>query len=96
MTNPVLNETAPVPQSVNIPLVYVNGFVNNLGTSDVSLILLVDAVPTMKLNMSYTTAKTLSGLLSEAIKTLEKATGNTIMNSQEVETGLRKFMSENK
>jgi hypothetical protein len=46
--------------------------------------------------LGYTTAKTLASALTEAVSTLEKATGNTIMNSQEVETGLRKFMGEQK
>lgn len=81
-----------VPQiPVNLPVLYANGFVNNLGTSDISVILLLDTVPTAKLHMSYTTAKSLANLLTEAVGTLEKATSHSIMASADVESGLRAY-----
>ncbi len=96
MPEPPPKEISQALQTASVPLVYVNGFVNNLGTSDISLFLLNDAVPIMKLSMSYTTAKTLSGLLAEAISILENATGNKIMTAHDVEAGLRKRASEKK
>ena len=83
-------------QNINIPLLYANGFVSNLGSSDISIILLVDASPSLKLNLSYTSAKTLANMLGEIIKTLEQATNKKIMDSQEVEKGLRAFVEAKK
>jgi hypothetical protein len=94
--NITAREITVPPQNVNIPMVYANGFVSNLGTSDVSVILLADAAPFMKLNMSYTSAKTLCDMLKKAIDTLELATDKKIMDSAEVEKGLRAYMESKK
>ena len=92
----VAQEAISQVQNINIPLLYANGFVSNLGSSDISIILLVDASPSLKLNLSYTSAKTLANMLGEIIKTLEQATNKKIMDSQEVEKGLRAFVEAKK
>ena len=93
---PKLQEMVMQAAPVNIPVIYCNGFVNSVGISDMSVIMLLDAVPIMKLHLSYTTAKTLSIFLTQAVETLEKATSHNIMPSSEVEAGLRKLTKESK
>jgi hypothetical protein len=75
----------------NVPIVYSNGFIANVGAADVSVIMLVDGTPAIKLHMSYTAAKTLNDILNNAVSVLEKATDHLIMKSDEVEAGLRKL-----
>ena len=91
-----VQEATSQVQNINIPLVYANGFVSNLGSSDISIILLVDASPALKLNLSYTSAKTLANMLVDVVETLEKATSKKIMDSKEVEIGLRTFVEAKK
>jgi hypothetical protein len=93
---PKVHEFTPPPIPPGLPVVYANGFVNNLGTSDISVILLVDAAPVLKMHMSYTTAKSLAVMLTEVVGTLEKSTSHNIMISADVEKGLRAYMSESK
>jgi hypothetical protein len=88
---PKVKEFAAPQIPVNLPIMYANGFVSSLGTSDVSIILLLDTVPTAKLHMSYTTAKSLANILTEAVSTLEKSTSHIIMTSADVESGLRAY-----
>jgi hypothetical protein len=88
---PKVKEFAAPQIPVNLPVMYANGFVSNIGTSDVSIILLLDTVPTAKLHMSYTAAKSLANLLTNAVSTLEGATSHAIMTSADVESGLRAF-----
>ena len=76
---------------VAIPALYFNGFALNLAASDVSLLALLDGQPQMRLSMSFTTAKTLSSLLTELIGKLEAATGRDIMKADEVSAGLQKL-----
>jgi hypothetical protein len=91
----LLQQSVPVfPQTV--PTVYSNGFIVNVGASDVSIIMMLDASPAIKLHLSYTSAKTLQGMLSNAVKVLEDATNHNIMESGEVEAGLRKLSGEGK
>jgi hypothetical protein len=80
----------------NVPIMYSNGFITNVGASDVSVIMLLDGLPSIKLHMSYTSAKTLKDMLNKAVETLETATKHTIMVSNEVELGLRKMSKESK
>jgi hypothetical protein len=82
-TTPDENLTArPVPAS------YFNGFLLNLSNADVGLLTLLDNQPVLKVNMSYTVAKTLMLRLQEAIETLEKSTGRKIMTTDDAGEGL--------
>ena len=78
---------------IGVPVMYFNGFVLNLAASDISLMALLDGQPQMRLSMSFTTAKTLSGLLAELVDKLEAATGREIMKADEVNAGLQKIDS---
>ncbi|ULO24674.1 hypothetical protein [Methylocystis sp. SB2] len=78
----------------NVPLAYCNGFITNVGAADVSIVLLLDGTPSLKLHMSYTSAKTLREMLVNAVEALEKATDHKIMVSSEVEAGLKKLSEE--
>lgn len=74
--------------SNNIPTLYFNGFQLGLSNADVACLLLENGLPTVSLNMSYTTAKTLSVALNDLISTLEKVTKREIMTVSEVSAGL--------
>jgi hypothetical protein len=80
--------------SSNIPSSYFNGFQLGLSNADVTCMLLQNGLPTMSLNMSYTTAKTLSVVLSDMIATLEKVTERKIMTLSEVSAGLEKLETD--
>ena len=72
---------------------YFNGFTLNLSNSDVSALLTLDGQPTCKVNMSFTTAKTLRVRLSDLIEKLELVTDHNIMEANQVQTGLEKLQS---
>ena len=93
---PKFHEISAPHVPVTVPALYCNGFINNVGVSDMSIILLLDATPIMKLHLSYTAAKSLSKLLTNAVGMLEKATSHDIMVSEEVEKNLRQFSGESK
>lgn len=87
------NETPTYVSPLNVPIVYSNGFITNVGASDISIIFLLDGVPAIKLHMSFTATKTIANNLKDIVEILEKATSHPIMMSPEVEAGLKK-MSE--
>jgi hypothetical protein len=78
---------------IGVPVLYFNGFTLNLGASDIGLLAMLDGQPQMKLAMSFTTAKTLSGMLAELVSKLEAATQHAIMKADEVNAGLQKLES---
>jgi hypothetical protein len=67
---------------------YFNGFQLGLSNADVNAILLLDNQPVLKLNMSYTVAKTLLVRLQEVVGILEKSTGREIMTTDDAGRGL--------
>jgi hypothetical protein len=75
----------------NIPSVYFNGFQLGLSNADVACMLMQNGLPVVSLNMSYTTAKTLSVALNDMVQTLEKVTKRKIMTVAEVSAGLEKL-----
>ena len=89
MAEQKVNEVQSV--QVNIPAIYCNGFALALLNADVSMFLQTDGQPIAKLNMSFTTAKTLVTLLGDLTGYLEKATGREIMTTQEVTAGPEKI-----
>lgn len=68
----------------SLPTLYFNSFINTMGSGDVLLILKRGDLPVAKLYASYTVAKTLSVKLAELVGSLERATHNTIMTTDEV------------
>lgn len=74
----------------NIPHLYFNGFANAQGNSDITVLLQLNLVPVGTLSLSYTMAKTLSQKLGEIVSELEKASGNTIMTTDDVTKSLAK------
>ena len=71
-----------------VPSFYFNGFQIGLSNADVGLLAMLDNQPVLKLNMSYTTAKTLFVKLAEVMGTLEKSTGREIMTTDDAGKGL--------
>lgn len=86
-----VNETQVAVSTAGVPIVYSNGFITNVGAADISIVLLLDGVPSIKLHMSFTATKTLAKTLGEVVDVLEKATSHPIMISSEVETGIKKM-----
>src|SRR4051812_6099470 len=72
-------------QIVTIQNVYFNGFVLGISNADTNALLLIDGQPLVRLNMSYTTAKTLLVKLGELVGRFEAATQHNIMLTDEVE-----------
>lgn len=76
--------------NADVPAFYFNGFQNAAGTSDITSVLQLNGKPVCLLNMSFTTAKTMSVLLGQLIAAIETATGQEIMTTQRVEAAARK------
>lgn len=77
-----------------VPSVYFNGFSLGLSNADVNAMLVLDGHPVLRLNMSYTTAKTLHLRLKQVVDQLEQATSHAIMPTNEVEAGIRKLVGD--
>src|SRR5580692_3758264 len=97
--NPPVTPPQILPQQLfafpqAIQNLYFNGFSLQLSNSDVSALLLVDGRPVARLNMSFTTTKTLNKQLTELIGNLEKVTGHVIMVTEDVEAGLKKLVED--
>ena len=73
----------------SVPKIYFNGYINNLSTGDVLVVLENNGAPVGVLNMSYTTAKSLVVGLGQVIGMLERATGRSMLTTQEVEKALQ-------
>lgn len=76
------SETAIPPPP--IPSVYFNGFEVNNSLSDMILLLLLNGVPVVRLNLSFTTAKTLAKYLQDTVANFEKNTKHKIMTMDDV------------
>ena len=77
-----------VKQVTNIPKYYFNGFSLGLSNSDITMMLTINGNPEAELNMSYTTAKSLSDVLNITIKHLETSTGHELMTTKFIEKKL--------
>ena len=73
-----------VPLNAPIPQIYMNGFEVSLSLSDFSITLMAHDRKLAYLLLSFSTAKTLSESLSQAVKTLEEITGREIMTMNDV------------
>ncbi|MCA1654553.1 MAG: hypothetical protein ABR588_00390 [Sphingomicrobium sp.] len=71
-----------------IPQVYFNGFQLGLSNADISLVLLLDNQPILKMNMSYTVGKTVLVKLQDMVALLESTTGREIMTTDDAGRGL--------
>ena len=86
-------ESSP-QEAARIPSIYFNGFQLNLSNADVTLLGLLDNEPTIKINLSYTVAKSLLVKLENLIKVLEDNTGRQIMTTDDVGEGLSHLIGE--
>jgi hypothetical protein len=90
----------PIPRAIRIlpaeKSIYFNGFEMGLGQSDIVLTAKVNENPIITLNMSFSTAKTLSEKLQKAILILEKATGRSIMTIDEIKEATPKIVNLSK
>lgn len=77
-------------REIAIPSHYFNGFELQSSLSDVAAFLLLDGQPVARLSMSFTTAKTFSENLGNAIKAFEDATNHKIMTIENVKSGFER------
>jgi hypothetical protein len=82
-----------MPSQPAIPNIYFNSFALNMTSADFNAVLLTDGQPVCRLNMSFTTAKTLNHFLNEAIVKLEQITDRKIMTTDYVEKALKKLQT---
>jgi hypothetical protein len=64
---------------------YCNGFIIGVGTADVTVVLNLNGRNIGALNLSYTSAKTLSENLAKGISDFERKTGQKIMTAPFIE-----------
>lgn len=69
--------------------IYGNGFICYNSTADIVIILQKNQKAVSLINLSYTTAKTLSEKLAQIIRDFEKTTGNTIMTINVVDAKMK-------
>lgn len=68
---------------------YANGFICSNTNADVIIILKNNDKAISVINLSYTTAKTLSEKLGQVIREFEKITGNSIMTINSIDDKLK-------
>jgi hypothetical protein len=81
-------EAALPPPAVRVPSIYFNGFQLGLSNADITLLALLDNEPTLKINLSFTVAKSLLDKLQTLMSVLEENTGREIMTTDDVAKGL--------
>lgn len=83
-----LGDFATVVQAVDTHL-YSNAFQIGIGVADITVLLSLNGKPNGVLNLSFTTAKTLSVMLAQSIASIEATTGQEIMTTQRIEEALK-------
>ena len=73
-----------------LPSIYFNGFINYLGSGDVTLVLQRNGNPVAVIHTSHTVAKTLAIKLMDLIASLEADTNNTILTTDDINEAIRK------
>lgn len=76
------------PSDASVQQIYINGFEINISLSDFNITLMTHDRKLAYLLMSFSTAKTLSEGLTQAIRTLEKTTGREIMTMNDVKQAI--------
>lgn len=79
--NEIIQEALKNP---DISKLYVNGFVSGHSNADMLLLLLQNGTPSITLNMSFTTAKSLYQDLGDLISKFEALTNHTVMTIHDV------------
>jgi len=82
----IMQEAIASEQVVNI---YGNGFICLNTNADMLIIMQKNQKPVAVINLSYTTAKTLSEKLGQMVRDFEKKTGNTIMTIDVIDEKLK-------
>lgn len=75
---------------INIESVYMNTFDVNLSFTDIFVTMMLNGSPFQSVNMSLTTAKSLSQNLARAIKDYEEKTGVKVLSMEEAREALKK------
>ena|SRR3989339_213457 len=81
-----IQEAIASEQAVNL---YGNGFICINSNADILIIMQKNQKPVAVINLSYTTAKTLSEKLGQMVRDFEKKTGNTIMTIDVIDEKLK-------
>lgn len=100
LTEPTAQDQDPNTQALaqalrsDIPHLYVNSFVNAIGSGDVIISLGQNDKAVATVNMSYTLAKTLAEKLGVMLADLERRTGNNIMTTDDINHALGKEQTQ--
>ena len=81
-----IQEAIASEQAVNL---YGNGFICINSNADILIIMQKNQKPVAVINLSYTTAKTLSEKLGQMVRDFEKKTGNIIMTIDVIDEKLK-------
>jgi len=73
-----------------VPKLYCNGFVNALGSGDITVLLQRNSQPVAMLNLSYTVAKSLATKLGDLVSTMENVTETRILTTDDVNSRISK------
>ena len=81
-------ETQLFATAISSPIakIYVNGFLLGQSFSDMTLVCQTNGTPSVLLNMSFTTAKSLAVKLNNIINTFEEKTKHTILTIDDIRT----------
>ena len=85
-----------VASAAELPNFYTNGFNNVMSSSDVMVVYHLNGKPTFSVNMSFTTAKTLSIMLGQLVAQLETFSGHEIMTTMDVAGAANASLEDNK
>lgn len=80
-------DSATEARTMRVRNIYFNGFQIGASFSDMNVMILIDGQIQARLNMSFTTAKTLASELTKAVGSFEKATDHNVMTMEEVKRG---------
>jgi len=80
----LIQERFKTALSAPVPHYYCNGFANSLTPTDVVIAAEQNGTPVFTLNISYTTAKSLSVKLGALIAALEAASERPILTNEEI------------
>jgi len=84
------------PVQTNLPLFYVNSFSVSVSNADATLTLQLSGQPIANVMMSYSTLKSISQGLSKAVDALEKASGQKILTTDELQPVVAKIVGGDK
>lgn len=85
---------ASLIEGSNLPRLYINGFSIAGTDGDCVAVLMVNGMPQLTLNMSFTVAKSLGIAIGQIVTALETASGRPIMTTNDVSELMKPFKNQ--